>query len=87
MYSVRDLETNYLYQGGSKINTDGSAISTGYIIIPPHSTKSYRLGWKWQMDDWLAPQIDNKYDTSAAGLEDTTYIVSVEIYAEQIYRN
>lgn len=86
LYSVRDLETNYVYQGGSKVFTDGSAISTDYITLPPHSQRSYRLGWEWQMDDWLAPWWDNTFDTAAAGRDDRTYMVSVEIHAEQAYR-
>lgn len=85
LYSVRDLETNYVYQGGSKVNTDGSAISTDYITLPPHSERSYRLGWNWQTDDWLAPWWDNEFDTAAAGRKDRTYMVSVGIQAEQFY--
>lgn len=85
LYSVRDLETNYVYQGGSKVNTDGSAITTDYITLPPHSERSYRLGWNWQTDDWLAPWWDNEFDTAAAGRTDRTYMVSLGIYAEQSY--
>ncbi len=85
LYSVRDLEDNYLYQGGSKVNTDGSAISTGYILLPPHSERRYRLGWEWQYEDWLAPWEDDVYDTQAAYGDDRTYMVSLDIDAEQVY--
>lgn len=84
-YSVRDLENNYLYKGGSKINADGSAISTGYILLPAHSTRRYRLGWEWQYEDWLTPEKDDAYDTAATLSDDRTYIVSLGIDAEQVY--
>ncbi len=58
LYSVRDLQTNYLYQGGSMVNSDGSAISTDYILLPAHSQKEYRLGWELQFEDRLLPQKD-----------------------------
>ena len=85
LYSVRDFDTNFVYQGDSKVYTDGSPITTDYITIPPHSERRYRLEWNWQMDDWLAPWWDNQFDTAAAAMEDRTYLVSVGIHAQQVY--
>ena len=85
LYSVRDLQTNYVYQGGSKVYENGSAISTDYITLPAHSECRYRLGWEWQYEDWLAPWYDNPIDTRAGSGEDRTYMISVDIHAQQLY--
>ncbi len=85
LYSVRDMETGWVYKGGSKINTDGSAISTEAILLPANSRRRYRLGWEWQYEDWLYPEQDDAYDTAATLEENGTYIVSVNITAEEVY--
>lgn len=85
LYTVRDLESNYVYQGDSKIYSNGNAISTDYISVPARSEKHYRIEWEWQMDDWLAPWLDNKYDTAAAIRNNRVYLLSVNIFAQQTY--
>lgn len=85
LYSVRDMETGWVYKGGSKVNEDGSAISTEAILLPAKSQRRYRLGWEWQYEDWLYPDEDDAYDTAATREADGTYIVSVNITAEEVY--
>lgn len=85
LYTVRDLETNYVYEGDSKIFSNGSAITTDFISVPARSEKRYRIEWEWQMDDWLAPWLDSQYDTAAATRENRVYLLSINIFAQQTY--
>ncbi len=88
LYSVEDLETGRMYKGGSKtganVSAEDSAIETKEILLPAHSERRYRLGWDWQYEDWLSPWEDDVYDTKAAAEENPTYMVGIEIQAEEV---